>query len=112
MFYNDEIRLRERLEYPPFTNIVLIGISGFNQKEVQTVSNELYNTLEKNINPNINLYKPLPAPINRIKNRFRWRIIIKCKFNDDVINIINKSLSEINNMKTRIIVDVNPNNMN
>ena len=61
------------------------------------------------------IYKPVPSPINKIKNKYRWRIIIKCKkFNSKMIDSINYALNETNKLKitdTRIIVDVNPNNM-
>ncbi len=59
------------------------------------------------------LYKPVPAPIDRIKNKFRWRIIIKCmgepiiKIDDTVKNAGNKNTKN----DTRIVVDVNPSNM-
>ena len=61
------------------------------------------------------LYSPVPAPIDKIKNKYRWRIIIKCKFDDTIINLMNDVQEEFFNTKkqesTRIIIDLNPNNM-
>lgn len=60
------------------------------------------------------IMRALPAPIDRIKYRYRWRIIAKCKLNNKIIDIINKTLEEyylLKYKKTRVIVDVNPNNM-
>ena len=57
---------------------------------------------------------PLPAPIDRIKYRYRWRIIAKCKLSSKIINSINLAMEEYYKQKlkkTRVIVDVNPNNM-
>ena len=57
---------------------------------------------------------PLPAPIDKIKYKYRWRIIAKCKLNSGIIEIINKALEDYYNLKykkTSVIVDVNPNNM-
>ena len=57
----------------------------------------------------------MPAPIDKIQNKFRWRIIAKGKVTDDVIIIINKCLQniyELNKFKnTNIYIDINPNNM-
>ena len=56
----------------------------------------------------------LPAPIDRIKYRYRWRIIAKCKLNNNIVNIVNKALEDYYKLKykkTRVSVDVNPNNM-
>ena len=60
------------------------------------------------------LYKPVPSPIDKIKNKFRWRIIIKCRFGEDIIGTINECIEQVFNGKNRnvsMIVDVNPNNM-
>ena len=61
------------------------------------------------------LYKPVPAPIDKIKNKYRWRIIIKCVYNEQINNLLNCTLNEMyeetKNKETNIIVDLNPNNM-
>lgn len=113
LFYNTEINLRKQLKYPPFCDIIVIGISSQNEKEIIKASNFLYENIEKN-NIKMMVYRPMPAPINKIKMRFRWRIIIKCHFNNSVIDVINNSLSQLYQKKfndVRVVVDVNPNNM-
>ena len=61
------------------------------------------------------IYKPVPSPIDKIKNKYRWRIIVKCKFDDSIIKAMNETLEGFYNMKksesARIIIDLNPNNM-
>lgn len=116
LFYNTEIKLRKQLKYPPFCDIILFGISG-EEENVKNTSEKLYIRLKQEFekyNIKAQLFKPLPAPIDKIKNKTRWRIIIKGILNDDIIDIINNILNEYfmtNNANTRIIVDVNPNNM-
>ena len=115
VFYNTEIKLRKQLNYPPFCDIILFGISQSDEQIVENVSNKIYNILLDKVEnlSNINLYKPRPAPIDKIKNRFRYRVILKGKFNNEIIEIINDTLQEIYkyNTKARVIVDVNPTNM-
>lgn len=117
LFYNTEIKLRKQLKYPPFCDIILFGISGTNEADVKNTSEKIYQKIKNEFekyNINAQLFNPLPAPIDKIKNKTRWRIIIKGNLNDDIIDIINNVLKEyykINNLDTRIIVDVNPNNM-
>lgn len=68
----------------------------------------------KNENLDVMLLKPVPSPINKIKNKYRWRMILKCKFNKKIINVINKVIEEAETQKfkdTSVIIDVNPNNM-
>ena len=57
------------------------------------------------------IYKPVPSPIDKIKNKYRWRIIIKCKLNNKIIDYINSSIEIKKNYGVKIIVDVNPNSM-
>ena len=69
----------------------------------------------KTENLKILLYSPVPSPIDKIKNKYRWRIIVKCKFDDTIINLMKDVQDFFGNTKkldsTRIIVDLNPNNM-
>ena len=114
IFYNTEIELRKQLKYPPFCDIISIVLTGEDEEKIKTTSNKLYKRIAsfiKNNNLNILIYKPLPCPIDKIKNKYRWRIILKCKLNNKVINLISTSLENLDDKKTRIIVDTNPANL-
>lgn len=114
IFYETEIEIRKQLKYPPFCDIICIGITDTDEEKIKNVSERLYNYLEsyiKNQNIKAMLYKPLPCPIDRIKNRYRWRIILKGKLNNKLIDVINLSISKIESKTTRITVDTNPNNL-
>lgn len=113
-FYETEIELRKQLKYPPFCDIISIGLTDIDNNKIKNVSERLYknikNLIEKE-NTNIFIYKPLPCPIDKIKNRYRWRIIIKGKLTNKLINVINKAIEITNSKTTRIIVDTNPSNL-
>ena len=115
-FYNIEINLRKQLKYPPFCDIIVIGISGQDKYEVENTSQTLYTNLVSKIkqhNMNLLIYSPRPAPIDKIKNKYRFRIIIKGEFNDRVNEYIWGSLKELYLIgnKERIIIDINPNSI-
>lgn len=116
LFYNTEIELRKQLNYPPFCDIIVFGFSGTVEKEVIELSNFMQKILEKNLKIyGISVFTAMPAPIDKINTKFRWRIIAKGQVSDDSIIIINKCLKkiyELNKYKnTNISVDINPNNM-
>ena len=71
--------------------------------------------LFKNLNnEEFKTFKPMPSPIDKIQNRFRWRIIIKGNMTEEANAIINSCLQKVydaNYKNTRVTVDVNPNNM-
>ena len=114
IFYETEIELRKQLKYPPFCDIISIGLTDIDENVIRNISNKIYENIkyliEKN-NMNVMIYKPLPCPIDKIKNRYRWRIILKGKLSNEVIDIINYSIENLKNKSIRIIVDTNPTNL-
>jgi len=115
MFYNTEIALREQLKYPPFCDIILIGFNSLSEKELIDASTKIYNYLKNNLDgQEFNVLKPMPSPIDKIQNRYRWRIIIKGNMTESANNVLNTCLRKFYNSNyknTRVAVDVNPNNM-
>ena len=74
--------------------------------------NQLYGILKDK--ENILLSRPMPAPIDKIQNRYRWRIIIKGNMTDYLNEVCNNLLKQIyskNQKEIRVTIDVNPNNM-
>ena len=114
-FYETEIALRKQLKYPPFCDIIVIGFNSANEEEIKKVSNLAYEILIKKLNDEeFKIFKPMPSPIDKIQNKFRWRIIIKGKINKEVNGILNevlKTLYEKDYKNTKITIDINPNNM-
>ena len=116
LFYKTEIELRKQLKYPPFCDIIVIGFSGEDQNEIIKFSTLVHNMLKTNIEKyGINVFMPMPAPIDKIKNKYRWRIIAKGNVTEEVTIVINKCLQNFYDSgigkKTNISVDINPNNM-
>ena len=113
-FYETEIALRKQLKYPPFCDIIVIGITAQNKEKVKINSEKLYEILKKYNDDKLMLFKPLPAPIDKIKYKYRWRIIAKCNLTNSIIENVNRALDEyyeLNNKGVRISIDVNPSNM-
>lgn len=114
LFYKTEIDLRKKLNYPPFCDIILIRFNGKNVSEIQKISEIVYKKLKSFNLENVFIYKPVPSPIDKIKNKYRWRIVIKCKLNSKMLDMIKFCIEDqkIKKMKdTSIIVDINPSNM-
>ena len=118
MFYETEIALRKQLKYPPFCDIILFNISSKDKEKVEFAAKKLHNILQKNKkknNVNIEIFNPVVAPISKIKNNYRWRIIAKCKIGKKVVDLVNSTLEEYYAIKikdVRVVADSNPNNMN
>lgn len=111
-FYNQEIMLRNALKYPPFCDIIKVEVSDINETIAQETINLIYEKLLKYNSKDMSIYAPMPSPISKIKNRYRFRVIIKCRLGNTVIGQIREIVNGLKtNTSTRISVDINPNNM-
>ena len=102
------------MKYPPFCDIILISFNGLNETEIKKVSEYVYKYLNTKLDIKFKIFKPMPCPIDKIQNRYRWRIIIKGNMDEKVNEILNNCLKEIydKNLKTtKVTIDINPNSM-
>ena len=115
LFFETEIAIRKQLKYPPFCDIIVIGFNSENEEDIKRTSNIIYQYLNTSLDKTkFVIFKPMPSPIDKIQNKYRWRIIIKGRMNEEANKVFNSCLKEIykTNLKTtRITIDVNPNNM-
>ena len=95
----------------------MIDMSAKSDRELIEVAKRLHIYLKNRvINEKFGLllYSPVPSPIDKIKDRYRMRIIIKCKYDDRINELVNSMLNEFYNMKTksaRVAIMLNPHNM-
>lgn len=112
LFYNAEIGIRKMLKYPPFCDIIMIRFVGKNLEEIQNLSKKVYTNLNQIIDKkNTFVYAPVSSPVDKIKNKYRWRIILKGKLNSKLLNILYKAIDVQVKDGTSITVDINPNSM-
>lgn len=116
-FYNTEIIMRKSLKYPPFCDIIVVDMSSTDMRELNGVAKKMHTYLKNRVineKFGVLLYSPVPCPIDKIKDRYRMRIIIKCIYDDKVHDLMDGALKEFMNMKTRsarVAIQINPNNM-
>ena len=114
-FYETELALRKQLKYPPFCDIIVIGFNSSKEEKIKQISEQIYKELKNKLNKEeYSIFNPAPSPIDKIQNRFRWRIIIKGKMKEETNEILNEELRKIyekNDRSVNISIDVNPNNM-
>jgi primosomal protein N' (replication factor Y) len=80
-FYNHEIRLRRLLKYPPFTHLLRVVFSAewedMVSNEAQSTAAYIADILDAK-EDEILILGPAPCPINKIRNRFRHQLMVKC----------------------------------
>ncbi|MBP2031603.1 primosomal protein N' (replication factor Y) [Clostridium algifaecis] len=114
-FYEEEMKIRKEMEYPPFSKIFLINMSSKNEdiliKNIQNVGIFLKKAFEKN--DKIKILGPCPCVISKIKELFRWQIMLKGKIDLNTAQNIKKTVYNLIknvNRDVKISIDINPNN--
>ena len=82
-FYAQESSYRKEAGYPPFARLIKIGISSDNMKEVNQMSRDIVSRLKINSNDYYTVFGPAPAPVARLKNKYRWQILLKVNIQKD-----------------------------
>lgn len=114
-FYETEIALRKQLKYPPFCDIIVVNFNSEEEKQMVQASQWMYEYLKENLDKKqFSVFKPMPAPIDKIQNKIRWRMIIKGNMQEKANEICNECLRKVYEKQwksTKITMDVNPNSM-
>lgn len=112
--FREEINIRRLMGNPPFGKILLIlGSSKYEEKLVKFMYT-LEGNLKKLVLEDFTMLGPVPCIITKLKDNYRWQIIIKGNFDDefsekvkDTLYLLNKSVYN----EVRVSIDINPNNM-
>jgi primosomal protein N' (replication factor Y) len=81
MFYEQEIRLRKLLVYPPYTQLLRVVFSSEIEMDVKESANTVAKLIEEIIDAKEEEFVvlgPASCPIYKIRNRFRYQVIMKC----------------------------------
>jgi primosomal protein N' (replication factor Y) len=76
-FYRQEAEVRKKHFYPPYCGLFSFLISHPDRVKVMRAGQELAFHLKKDFPSDCELLGPVPAPIPRIKDRYRMQMLIK-----------------------------------
>ncbi len=108
-FYEEEMRLRKTLKYPPYYNICLIKISGKDDDYLNNEANKIRKYLDLNLSKNVDVFGPSFSSIPKINNIFYMQLIIKYKKSSEIIDKVNYLIKNYqNNNKVNLEIDLNP----
>ncbi len=110
-FYGQEIKFRRELGYPPFSHLINVTLQSTDAGRVMKVAGKLGRILEGNKEEGIDVLGPAPAPLARIKGKWRWQIILKGSRTGEMREILKESLSQLKEPasgRVRISLDVDP----
>lgn len=113
-FYEEEMEERKELNYPPYSRLALVEFKGKDEGKVRFEAERFAQHLRAILGTFV-LLGPAPAVVAKIKNHYRWHIIIKAvKAKDpagtELRYAMRKALADFGKRKSsvRLIVDIDP----
>ncbi|HOO26366.1 MAG TPA: primosomal protein N', partial [Clostridiales bacterium] len=96
-FFESEIKIRKMLIYPPYCDLCLLTFSSESESLSKDAALEYFEILklfsvEKYTEQKIVVLGPAPSRILKVNNRYRYRLIIKCKNSKEFRNMISETL--------------------
>jgi len=93
-FYERELSFRRELGYPPFSSLINILVSSPQEPMVIKVAESLGELLRKNgVDEVAQILGPAPAPLERLKGRYGWHIVLKSYDLERTRSLVKTSLS-------------------
>lgn len=116
-FYNSAIKLRRALVFPPFCDFALLTLSSDRENELLRATTELDKMLRELIGTDgayagiaATAFRPSEAPVYKVNNIYRMRLVIKCAFNRACRELILLLLNESTQRFPTVTIgaDINP----
>jgi len=118
-FYEREIRLRKLLVFPPFCDIALLTLTGTLEPELLQGSARLAEELKRLAEGDYRdvalvTFGPFEAPVYRVDNKYRMRMVIKCRLGRRTLAMFAELLCTFSSQagkRLSLSIDLNPSSL-
>ncbi|MBO5930537.1 MAG: primosomal protein N', partial [Clostridia bacterium] len=114
-FYENEIKLRQQLHYPPFCHIVSVLLTAPTQNGLgnyaKKIARALSLVMQKDYDEPYEILGPAESSVTKINGRFRQRIWIKCTLNanaEDIFARLRQYHLNEKNPHINMVIENNP----
>ena len=115
-FYEEEILTRKLMIYPPYCDICLVSAQSLDRNIAEETISEVFGNIKKLIETKYSDVKviilgPAAASMAKVNNRYRYRMIIKCRNNAEFREMLRKAIDIKLAKDASVWVDMNPENI-
>ncbi|WLR52290.1 primosomal protein N' [Bacillus tianshenii] len=111
-FYQQEMMLRKRAQYPPFYFITLITVSHPEVTKAAGVTEKITAYVKQQLSEQAVVLGPVASAIARVKDRYRYQCMIKYKSEPQLLEALHTVMEtykqEMNRTDLHISIDMNP----
>ncbi|HEY7220823.1 MAG TPA: primosomal protein N', partial [Candidatus Binatia bacterium] len=117
-FFEAESAFRRALNYPPFSRLVNLRIDGPRLAEVEKKARTLASRLRESqtrdaqLRDQVEVLGPAPAPIEKLRNRYRWQLLLRSKRSSALLELARQARQFLPASRSlRLHIDVDPYSM-
>jgi len=95
-FYAHEIEIRRQMNYPPFSHIYMLLFTGKSEKHIVQALHRLADIMQiYNRKGLCEILGPAPAVISKIRQNYRWKILVKCEDEEIIKRFVHYCLDKL-----------------
>jgi primosomal protein N' (replication factor Y) len=113
-FYEGEIAIRRELSYPPFCDLVQLSLISENERALSEYGKKLSASILDKLSGEyahlpFTVFGPFEAQVYKVNEKYRLRMVVKCKLNRESRGFFHKLLIEAASEKAvSLSIDLNP----
>ncbi len=115
-FYEKELHIRQMLRFPPLFRLIGVLLTGEELSVARDQVNRLANLLKglarRPVYESLKVLGPAPAPIGKIENQYRWRILLRGPAPKELHELLRQGLAAFADAhlksKVNVVIDVDP----
>lgn len=112
-FFEGAIKLRRQLVFPPFCDFILLSVTGEDEPAVLETTLKLDTRLRELLADEFSdtpayIFGPMEAPVYKVNNIFRMRLLLKCSAGKRMRGLIRQLLCEFSKSRANVGADINP----
>lgn len=108
LFYDEELRQRRELSFPPYSHIAFVKLRGKNENRVEEVSKFLFGKLNKLRGKPVEFISVNPGYPSKLRGNFYWQLVVKAKSAVKMSGFLKTHLTNFPHSGIIVTVDVDP----
>jgi len=108
IFYDEELKERKELNFPPFRHLGIIKLRGARESQVKEASLAMFEELNKAGDKSLKIISVNPGQPGKLRGKFYWQILVSGHSPDEITRSLKKYLKDFKHSGIIVTVDIDP----
>ncbi|MFA4842665.1 MAG: primosomal protein N' [Candidatus Omnitrophota bacterium] len=108
IFYDEELKQRKQLNFPPFKHLGLVRLRGNSDTKVKNLAESLFKQLSQDKPKGIEVISVNPAQAAKKRGNFWWEILLRSNRAENLSVFLRKRLKKFSRSGIIVTIDIDP----